>query len=223
MKYKRTGVKALAEMLNVHRQTVNYWVKNGVVPYHRDRFGRIVFTPEDIKKIKVWRKGLVPEVQSRVNRFLKPVIEIEDMAAELYSIFSYRFSGIPEIKEFFLDMSHEERLHSSIVRLIGELVWKEADIKKLKYVVPLKKLVELKKKIYEYRKNAYKVSLKDAFASAVELETLERDAWPKGLIQTLTRIVPDAFKGLPVYVFDGEGSHSRKIMEYMKSFFKEVR
>ncbi|MCS7184357.1 MAG: hypothetical protein NZ870_00280, partial [bacterium] len=179
-----------------------------------------IFLPEDIKKIKEWRKKVNFAINIGVNKYLKPVVDIEDLAAELYSIYAFRFREIPEIGDFFEEMVHEERLHSSIVRLISELVWRKEHLEKLKKVIPISKLNKLKKNIVSYKRRAYKMSLKEAFSAAVELESLERDAWPMGVIQTLTKIIPDAFKELPKFVFDGEGSHSNRLMRYMRMFIE---
>jgi len=48
----------LAKRLNVHYQTVNYWIKKGWVRPKRDYRNYPVFTEDDVRRIIKWRTTL---------------------------------------------------------------------------------------------------------------------------------------------------------------------
>ena len=59
MKTRKTYNKvALANELNVHYQTINYWIKKGWIKPMRDYKNYPVFTEEDVRKIKTWKNTL---------------------------------------------------------------------------------------------------------------------------------------------------------------------
>lgn len=48
----------LAEKLNVHYQTINYWIKKGWIKPMRDYRNYPVFSEEDVQKIIEWKHTL---------------------------------------------------------------------------------------------------------------------------------------------------------------------
>jgi len=59
MKDKKTYNKVdLANELNVHYQTINYWIKKGWIKPKRDYKNYPVFTEDDVRKIKTWKNTL---------------------------------------------------------------------------------------------------------------------------------------------------------------------
>lgn len=57
-KEKLYNVSSLAKKLDVHRQTVNYWIKKGWIKPKRDYRNYPVFTEGDIKNILRWKNTL---------------------------------------------------------------------------------------------------------------------------------------------------------------------
>ena len=59
MKNNKVFNKAeLAKELNVHYQTVNYWIKKGWITPKRNYKDYPVFTENDLKKIVKWKNSL---------------------------------------------------------------------------------------------------------------------------------------------------------------------
>ena len=59
MKIKKTYNKVeLAKELNVHYQTINYWIKKGWIKPMRDYRIYPVFTEDDVQRIKTWKNTL---------------------------------------------------------------------------------------------------------------------------------------------------------------------
>jgi DNA-binding transcriptional MerR regulator len=59
MKHEKVYNKAeLAKKLNVHYQTVNYWIKKGWIKPRRDYRNYPVFTEQDINNIIKWKNKL---------------------------------------------------------------------------------------------------------------------------------------------------------------------
>jgi len=47
-----------AKILNVHRQTIYYWIKRGWIKPKRDYRNYPIFTVLDIQKIRKWKKSI---------------------------------------------------------------------------------------------------------------------------------------------------------------------
>jgi DNA-binding transcriptional MerR regulator len=59
MEAKKTYNKVeLAKELNVHYQTINYWIKKGWIKPMRDYRNYPVFTEDDVQRIIKWKNTL---------------------------------------------------------------------------------------------------------------------------------------------------------------------
>ncbi len=212
---KTIGVGALASQLGVHRQTIQYWLRKKWIPFNRDYRGWPVFTPEDVQRIKQWRESTVasPSVR-RISEILEPLVQKEESARDLYWTFSQRFRMVDEVGEFFAEMAQEESTHAAAVRLLSELLRKSKELQALQKLVPQKELQQMINTINKYKRRADKVSLREAFKMAVDVETMERRCWPEGMIKALQKVVPEAFEYLPKFLVDGEDEHIRLVDSY---------
>lgn len=213
------GVGELAEMLGVHRQTVQFWLRKKWIPIRRDYRGWPVFTEEDVKTIKAWRgKVVTAPLAQKASQVLDPLVEKEEGARDLYLMFSERFNMVEEVGKFFAEMAEEESTHAAAVRFLSELVKKSKDVDALKKVVPQKELREMISTIIKYKRHAPKATLREAFRMAVDVESMERRCWPQGMIKALQRVVPGAFESLPKFLVDGEDEHMRLVDSYATRF-----